>query len=653
MQLLRAQAGFATGAVLATVHHRWIRQAVAIGIGAWFIWALYGRLDEFSLDTVFGGLSRISALQWITAALTTALSFLAVSGYDVVIGRSLGYRYRACDLARTGFVATALAQLLGFGLVTGGLVRWRMLGASQVTLARTTILTGMITAGFFAAGTIPLAVSILISGWFSLFVTLCAYAALLIGLCCLILSIWRPRIGQRFDGRAWPKLKTIVGLVGLASADTGLAALTFYILVPPELSLPLATILPVFLFALAAGMLSGTPGGVGPFEVTIFAMLPMYSQDPLMTAIVGFRLIYYIFPGVLAAAYFLARQAFGNDPIEVKSNIVNVERNAELPASLMHLVKIATRSEAGLLGQDQVGIFTNPNRTAGMLAAESGNSLVALADPLGAECCRAEVLQAFQAEARSRNLSACLYKTGAETAKFAENFGFRSHRIGQEAVLDPTQFSPTGAAYRELRRKLAHSLKAGVTIECPPTDQLPMDEMTSVSERWVNRHGGERGFSMARFDPLFLPRYRTYLARHEGQIVGFLCVWQGTTAHGLDMMRLLPNAPDGVMQKLVCAAITAAAKLDIQRFSLAAVPFYGLDKPRSLTEVCANLFFARCPKWHDAHGLFRLKNSFRPEWQPMFLCLPRGSTGLTAWVDIHRLVRPQKNAQKVGRGPGT
>ena len=129
MQLLRAQAGFATGAVLATVHHRWIRQAVAIGIGAWFVWALYGRLDEFSLDTVFGGLSRISAPQWITAALTTALSFLAVSGYDVVIGRSLGYRYRACDLARTGFVATALAQLLGFGLVTGGLVRWRMLGA--------------------------------------------------------------------------------------------------------------------------------------------------------------------------------------------------------------------------------------------------------------------------------------------------------------------------------------------------------------------------------------------------------------------------------------------------------------------------------------------------------------------------------------------
>ena len=104
MQLLRAQAGFATGAVLATVHHRWIRQAVAIGIGAWFIWALYGRLDEFSLDTVFGGLSRISALQWITAALTTALSFLAVSGYDVVIGRSLGYRYRACDLARTGLL---------------------------------------------------------------------------------------------------------------------------------------------------------------------------------------------------------------------------------------------------------------------------------------------------------------------------------------------------------------------------------------------------------------------------------------------------------------------------------------------------------------------------------------------------------------------
>lgn len=641
MRLLQAKAGLAGRAVLATLHLRWPRQAVAFAIGLWFIWVLFGRLDELDLGLVLGRLVELPPLYWMAAAITTTLSFLAVSAYDVVIGRSLGFRYRASEMARTGFVATALAQLVGLGLVTGALLRWRMLGAGEVTLGRATILTGMITVGFFAASSIPLAVAILLSDRFTPLIRLCAYAVLMIGLLCLILAIWRPKLGKWFDGSMWPKLKTVVPMVGLACVDTGLACLTFYILLPPELSLPLITVLPVFLLALAAGMLSGTPGGVGPFEMTVLVMLPTYSQDTLLTAIVGYRLIYYVLPGVLAAAYFLARLGAAGDPTAIQPNFLKIDRAAEFSTTLKPLVAAAKRCEVALLGQDRVEIIVTPSRTAGILFAQSGNSLIALADPIGAENSHADALHTFQAEARLRNLSPCFYKAGAKTARQTADFGFRSHRIGQEAVIDATGFSLVGAEYRALRRKLAQAQKAGVTIECLPSGQLPIDEMTAVSERWATTHGGERGFSMARFEPMFLPRYCTYLAHHQGQLVGFLCVWQGAGGHGIDLMRLAPNAPDGVMHRLVCAAIDTATTHGIKRFSLAAVPFYGVHKPCGLTEHCANLLFRYFPKWHDAGGLFRFKNSFRPNWEPMYLCLPTGATGLVAWLDIHRLVRPQ------------
>lgn len=157
----------------------------------------------------------------------------------------------------------------------------------------------------------------------------------------------------------------------------------------------------------------------------------------------------------------------------------------------------APRAEVGLLAQGEHGLLLARDGTPGWLLAETGQTVMALLDPLVGG-----MLAEVQAQAAQRGRVACLYKITARTAAQARAAGWTVLAVAQEAVIDTARFALAGPAHAGLRRKLRHAAKAGVTVtSVPPGGALPGAQMAALSAAWVTARGGERGFSMGRYAP--------------------------------------------------------------------------------------------------------------------------------------------------------
>lgn len=597
--------------------HRLLARMVLVSlVAAVFFWLLANQLADIPLAETRLHLFAVAPGQWLTAVLATIVSFWAVGHYDGVIHRHLATGARPADARRAGAAAIAVSQTLGFGLVTGAILRWRML--PDQTLWQSAKITTFV-ALFFLFGWAAITAFTLVVLPDAPFKTY-GILALIIGAGVIVTSLVAPR----FAGVQWPNAFVICRLLGLAAVDTMAAAAALSALCPPDLILPFATLLPAFLLALGAGLVSGTPGGAGAFEITFFALLPLVPQAPLLAAILAWRAIYYAGPALVGAGLAIWGPARKSPPAPVA-----VPRD---------IIRFATRAEAGLLAQGNLGLLAG-GRDHAWLSGRSAHCLIALLDPICADvrgtatgCDHKRAITALIDTALSESKWPVIYKCTARTAVAARQLGLSLHPIAREAYLDPRAFTLSIPSRAGLRRKLRHATAAGITV----TSALPdWPQLAQIAKEWAFIHHGERGFSMGKFDRSYLQGQRLYVANRGGEAVAFASFHIGREEWTLDLMRSTATMPDGGMQALIMQAIADAAALDLPRLSLAAVPFAALAKRP--TSPAAGLIHRLLGG--DQTGLAQFKSAFVPNWQTLYLAAPhRPGLALSA-AEIARAVR--------------
>jgi len=224
----------------------------------------------------------------------------------------------------------------------------------------------------------------------------------------------------------------------------------------------------------------------------------------------------------------------------------------------------------------------------------------------------------LQSYARNRNAAACLYKCSAPTALGLRQQGWKVLRVAQEAVLTPMTFSEDGPSRRQLRRKLRQASKAGVEVRAA-APHLPLEQMASVDQAWQNCRGTALGTTMGRFEPGYMSHQQVFLAWKDQEIIGFVSFHVSTQEWCLDLVRILPGAPDGTGHVLIREAITVAANQALPRLSLAAVQ----DHPMA---------------HHFDKGLRRFKGCFGPRWQPLYMTAPSWWQMAVSIAELQRLV---------------
>lgn len=564
---------------------------------------LVGQLDESHWRGLPQALRQMSGSSLLGAALLSALSLWAVGRYDAVAHRHLGTGISDRRAHRAGIVAIALAQTLGFGLFTGAAARWRMLPSLRFTDALR--LSTFVSLSFLSALAVLIAISTLLlpaPDWTTLPATL-----VLLALPCLVaLSFVAPELRVWRWSLRLPSLTASGAILFWTAVDTTAAAGALYLLMPTA-EIGFALFLPVFLMSLGAALISGTPGGVGPFELVLLASLPHVDPVTLLAAVMAFRALYYAVPATLAALMLLrplgacVRPATDNAPVLCE----------------------ARRAEVGVIRQNGGRMLTYANGAAPVWPVPQ--ALVGLFAPVDGP--DTALLTHLDQAARQENRVPCLYKVDAPLALTARRAGWCVVRIAQEAVLSPCNFDLSCRSRRGLRRKLRAAEKAGLTIETAET--LPVAEMARIDRAWQARQGSARAGTMGRFDVDYLAGQQVFLARMEGRLVGFVSFHTTRAEWCLDVMRF-DGAPDGTMQALVHAAIDAARAAGVPRLSLAAVPDHAPLRRRWLAPVARHV--------GDGAGLRQFKAGFGPRWQPLYAAAPGPLRLSLALADIARIV---------------
>ncbi len=599
-----------------------LRLLIMLTISALFVGLLSQRLAEVDFNASWAAVRLLPPAAWAAALALTAAAFWAVGQYDVVLHRHFETGVDARAARAAGISAIAVSQTIGLGVVTGAILRWRMLPDQSLWLASR--ITVAVALSFLAGWAVVTAVAVMVldkGGYAGV-----AWAVLGAAVLAIVLSVIAPSTPFR-----WPNLRTIFALTLLCAVDMLAAACALYVLLPAELGLPLAVLLPAFLLAYGAGLLSGTPGGIGAFELSLLALLPQIPEAPLLAAVLCWRLAYFVLPALLGAA------------VAMRGPRARVQ--APQPQLLRGMQECAWASTArvpvefGLLAQGEHRFLYDSG--CGWMVASRGHVLVGLLDPAfgqGKAFSRGKPLTMIQNTAQETGRIPALYKVSSRTAARARLFGWRAIRIAREAVLSPSTFDLSTPARAALRRKLRRADAAGVVVGHLGQDLLPMARLAEIAQNWARLHGGERGFSMGRFSASYIQGQRVYVAKVDGVILGFVSFHTSPKEWALDLMRSENNLPDGAMHAIIAAALRDAAALGVPRLSLAAAPEtafavgradWALRHMRPLVRIC---------RLDTGQGLRQFKEAFAPNWQARYICARSWTSLLVACASIARAV---------------
>ncbi|SPJ23959.1 Phosphatidylglycerol lysyltransferase [Palleronia abyssalis] len=573
-------------------------------------------LSNLDLDAAaaIADLGDFGTWRWGVAAAFAALGFWAIGRYDRVLHRHMGTATPPALATRAGIAAIAVSQTTGFGLVVGAFIRRHLIPSLGLwTAAR---LSFYVSISFLAAWAVLAAAATLVlspdlPGLRPLSVLILALAAAAIPV-----IAWRP--GRM--GRSMPSLRTAAAILPLAAADLLAAGMVLICFLPDA---PGTQVLAAFVVAYGVGLVSGVPGGVGPFEATLIALLPGVDPATLLSAIVAYRVVYFAGPAILGLLVLLqgprAAEAIATDtPLSPTDWRLNDP----------------VQAEAGLARQGHMGLLCTPE-SARQVVTRTGHGLVHLAflDRVLPGTVP-DLLAGFATAAKESGRIACLYRIDARLAAAVRKTGWTVARTGAEAILDPTGWTIDGPARAQLRRKLKKALKAGVVLREVADLGPTLPELERIDRHWVAANSGARGVTMGRFDAEYVAAQRLFTAEIDGQVRAFVSFHTSAREWVLDLVRH-DGAPDGTMHALVAHAIAAAGSEGCHRLSLASVP----TAPRVLP---ARLRCIAERKMGTA-GLRQFKTAFAPAWEGRYIAAPSALQLAIVWTDLAReIARPAK-----------
>lgn len=281
--------------------------------------------------------------------------------------------------------------------------------------------------------------------------------------------------------------------------------------------------------------------------------------------------------------------------------------------------------------------------------ALSGSTAVALGGPVGAPASRHDAVRAFLATCEQRGWSPAFHSVDTAESALLRELGLQVVKIGEEAIIDLTSFSMSGKSMKTMRNTISRAERDGMRVEqpAPPLEAPLVAELQSVSDTWLTSSGHrERGFSVGAFDAHSVREQPVVVVRDPaGRMVAFANIepsFAGTVGN-FDLMRRLPDAPQGTMELLFTALIERFRDAGLLTMSLGLAPLANIDDAGPLPGL---LRLARDrTSFMNFSGLEDFKAKWRPRWEPRFFAYS-GSAELPRVAASTALA-----GERPGRGP--
>jgi uncharacterized membrane protein YbhN (UPF0104 family) len=125
---------------------------------------------------------------------------------------------------------------------------------------------------------------------------------------------WSSRPGGDLRLGHWdlprPTFRRALAQIAVSAADWVFSGAALYVLLPR--AVPFHVFFAVFLLGQLAALVAQIPGGLGVFEaVILWGLGPALSTPAILVGLIGYRLIYFLLPLMLATAIRVLREASG------------------------------------------------------------------------------------------------------------------------------------------------------------------------------------------------------------------------------------------------------------------------------------------------------------------------------------------------------
>ncbi len=302
----------------------------------------------------------------------------------------------------------------------------------------------------------------------------------------------------------------------------------------------------------------------------------------------------------------------------------------------------------------------------------SGVSL-ASGNPLGDPRHWAGAIEAWRREARENGWSLAVMAPNGDGARAYTAAGLAAYEIGDEAILDVTDFSVNRPGLKPVRQAVSRLRRRGYEVRVrrhADLDVADLGRLVHAASRWRGDGGDERGFSMALGrlgDPLDGDCVLVEALDGSGELRGFISLvpW-GRGGLSLDLMRRDPAADNGLVELLVTSLAEQAPRLQVGRVSLNFAMFReafarGEELGAGpLARLTRQLLVLASRTW-QLESLYRSNAKYLPEWQHRYICfeyasdLPRigvatgSAEGFLTRPSVRGLVRRGESAQALSR----
>ena len=270
---------------------------------------------------------------------------------------------------------------------------------------------------------------------------------------------------------------------------------------------------------------------------------------------------------------------------------------------------------------------------------------VSMGDPVGPQEQWEDLIWRFVERCDRYHGQPAFYQIDARVLDLYTNLGMMFLKLGEEARVSLPSFSLEGNAQKGLRHSHNKLAKSTYTFRIVPAEQVPslLDRLKHVSDAWLQeKNTREKGFSLGFFDAAYIAQCAVAIVESAERIAAFANLWQGAGKEELsiDLMRYLPNCPDGIMDYLFIELMQWGKQQGYQWFNLGMAPLSGLEN-RALAPLWSKagaLVFRHGEHFYNFQGLRQYKDKFDPEWRPKYLvchggmALPRTLTNIAGLI---------------------
>jgi phosphatidylglycerol lysyltransferase len=256
---------------------------------------------------------------------------------------------------------------------------------------------------------------------------------------------------------------------------------------------------------------------------------------------------------------------------------------------------------------------------------------VVLGDPVGPEQEMEVIIRTFAALCRDNDWGLGFYQVLPEFLEIYGRQGFKKLKVGDEAIVDLTQFSLEGKTGKQLRSKINTLEKSGIHLAHyePPIPPAMLAQLKEVSDEWLQFPGRrERQFTLGMFDEDYIRSTPILTAEDSGgRVLAFLNVISAFRKGEatVDLMRRRTETPNGIMDYLFAKVFLRKKEEGLLRFNLGLAPMAGFQEQEEASpeERAIHAFFQHLNFLFSFKGLLAYKAKFASFWEPRYVVYRR------------------------------